>query len=184
MLRLNFSPFPILKTDRLILRRVTIEDDNEIFLLRSDENINKYVDRPRPNSITDAKNHIDKVNSGIDNNESIYWGITLLNNPTVIGTICLWNISKENYTAEVGFELATDFQGKGLMKEAFAEVISYGFETLKVRRLVGWVHHENSRSISLLSKFNFIRDLDEEEKADKTELCNVVIYTLNATSYY
>ena len=69
------------------------------------------------------------------------------------------------------------FQGKGIMKEALSEVIRYGFETLKVRRLVGWVHHENTRSISLLSKFNFIRDVDEEEKADKTELGNMVIYT-------
>ena len=184
MLTLNFSPFPNLKTDRLILRRLTIEDENEIFFLRSDESVNRYVDRPKPNSLADARNHIDKLNNGIDNNESIFWGITLLNNPAIIGTICLWNISKENYTAEVGFDLMPGFQGKGIMKEAFSEVARYGFETLKVRRLVAWVHHENSRSISLLSKFNFIRDLDEEEKADKTELNNMVIYTLNAANYY
>ena len=180
MLTLNFSPFPDLKTGRLILRRLTIEDENEIFFLRSDESVNKYVDRPKPNSLADARNHIDKLNNGIDNNESIFWGITLLNNPAIIGTICLWNISKENYTAEVGFDLMPGFQGKGIMKEAFSEVTRYGFETLKVRRLVGWVHHENSRSISLLSKFNFIRDMDEEEKADKIELGNMVIYTLNS----
>jgi ribosomal-protein-alanine N-acetyltransferase len=76
------------------------------------------------------------------------------------------------------------FQGKGIMKEAFSKVVRYGFETLKVRRLVAWVHHENSRSISLLSKFNFKRDVDEEDKAGKIELGNMVIYTLNVTTYY
>ena len=124
------------------------------------------------------------MNHGIDNNESIFWGITLVNSPAIIGTICLWNISKENYTAEVGFDLMTAFQGKGIMKEAFSEVARYGFETLKVRRLVGWVHRENSRSIALLSKFNFTRDIDEEEKAGKIELGNMVIYSLNNTTYY
>jgi ribosomal-protein-alanine N-acetyltransferase len=185
MLILNFSPFPNLKTDRLYLRRLTIEDENEIFFLRSDESINKYVERPKPNSLADARSHINKLNNGIENNELIFWGITFLNNnPAIIGTICLWNISKENYTAEVGFDLMTDFQGKGIMKEALSEVTRYGFQTLKFRRLVAWIHSENTRSISLLSKFNFIRDLDEEKKANKTELENMVIYTLNTTNYY
>ena len=181
MLTLNFSPFPILKTDRLILRRTTIEDENEIFFLRSDENINKYVDRRPPNSLADARNHIDKLNDGIDNNESIFWGITFLNNPSIIGTICLWNISKENYTAEVGYDLMPGFQGRGIMKEAFSKVATYGLETLKLKRLTGWVHHENSRSIALLDKFNFVRDMDEEKKAGKAGLGPMFIYTLNAS---
>ena len=76
------------------------------------------------------------------------------------------------------------FQGKGIMKEAVEEVINYGFRTLKIRRLAGWVHHENTRSISLLSKCNFTRDKDEEEKAGKIELGNMLIYTLDAANYY
>jgi len=182
MLILNFSPFPNLKTGRLFLRRLTIEDEKEIFFLRSDESVNKYVDRAKPNSLADARTHINKLNNGIDNNESVFWSITLLNNGSaLIGTICLWNISKENDTAEVGFDLMPGFQGKGIMKEALSEVTRYAFETLKFRRLVAWIHQENTRSISLLSKFNFTRDLEEEKKANKTELENMVIYTLNNT---
>ena len=60
----------------------------------------------------------------------------------------------------------------------------YAFEILKARKLVGWVHHENTRSVSLLTKFNFLRDMDEEQKADKMELSNIVIYTLYATKYF
>ncbi len=180
MLTLNFFPFPVLKTSRLILRRVSTDDENEIFFLRSDETINKYVDRPKPGSLTDATNHINKVNKGIDNNESIFWGITLQNNSLIIGTICLWNISKENHTAEVGFDLMTKFQGLGIMKEAFSEVIKYGFEILRLKQLSGWVHHENTKSLALLKKFDFTRDLAEENKADKVELHNMGIYTLNS----
>ena len=179
MLSLNFSPFPILKTSRLILRQLTIEDENEIFFLRSDEDVNKYVDRPKPTSLADVHNHINKLNTGIDNNESILWGITLLNNDVIIGTICLWNISKENDIAEVGFDLMPNYQGKGIMKEAFAKVIQYAFENLEVKKLVGWVHHENTSSIGLLTKFNFIRDMNEEEKVGAIELGNMAIYSLD-----
>jgi ribosomal-protein-alanine N-acetyltransferase len=184
MLILNFSPFPELKTDRLILRRLTIKDENEIFFLRSDDRVNKYVNRPKPGSMEDVRKHMDTLDKRIDNNESVLWGISLLNASSVIGTICLWNISKENDTAEVGFDLMPAFQGKGIMGEALSEVMRYAFEILKTRKLVGWIHHENTRSVSLLTKFNFIRDMDEEEKADKMDLANMVVYTLHATKYF
>ena len=69
------------------------------------------------------------------------------------------------------------------MKEALSEVTRYAFRNMKLRKLVGWVHNENSRSLSLLSKSDFIRDPDEEEKADKSELGSLVIYALNAKNY-
>lgn len=46
MLEFNFSPFPIIKTERLILDRITDEDVNEIFQLRSNPEIMKYIPRP------------------------------------------------------------------------------------------------------------------------------------------
>ena len=69
MLTINFSPFPNLKTGRLIIIK---EDDKEIFFLRSDEGVNTYVDRTRPISLEEAKNHIKKLNNGINSNELIF----------------------------------------------------------------------------------------------------------------
>jgi ribosomal-protein-alanine N-acetyltransferase len=180
-LLLQFSPFPELKTSRLILRQLSAEDQNQIFFLRSDETVNKYVDRPRPSSVADAMKHIDRLNNGINKNELINWGITLAANPSVIGTIGLWNISKTDSSAEVGFELAPEFQRKGIMAEAFLAVSRYAFETMKVRKLLGWVHVENIKSLALLRKFNFMRDPEEEKKA--IGLNDMVIYTLDSTAW-
>ena len=118
MLYLNFTPFPRLTTQRLLLRKLTIKDAKEIMILRSDEQVNKFLDRPKSGNITDAEKFIEKINNGIDNNQSIYWVITLTNSDALIGTICLWNISSESDNAEIGYELHPDFQGKGLMQEA------------------------------------------------------------------
>ncbi|MDO8550885.1 MAG: GNAT family N-acetyltransferase [Ignavibacteria bacterium] len=112
------------------MRQLIVKDGNEIFKLRSDERVSKFLTRPECKTLEEENDFINKINGGISKNEWIYWGITLpsrlgslaeteKNDNKIIGTICLWNISKEHFRAEVGFELRPDFQGKGIMQEAF-----------------------------------------------------------------
>ncbi|MGE5518373.1 MAG: GNAT family N-acetyltransferase, partial [Candidatus Dadabacteria bacterium] len=124
----NFTPFPVLKTERLVLRQLKISDDKEIFALRSDDNINKYLDRKPAKSIDDARNFIQAINENIQRNASIYWAITLNGSDKLIGTICLFDFSNDNLKAEIGYELLPGFQGKGLMQEAAIKVIDFGIQ--------------------------------------------------------
>ena len=62
MLNLNFTPFPEITTERLLLRKMTKQDAEEMFFLRSDENVMKYIDRPRAASMQDARDFLDLVN--------------------------------------------------------------------------------------------------------------------------
>ena len=71
MLELNFSPFPEIKTERLLLRRLTDADATEIFLMRSDEAVMKYIDREKPKSLDEAIAFIKLVNANIEKNEAI-----------------------------------------------------------------------------------------------------------------
>jgi [ribosomal protein S5]-alanine N-acetyltransferase len=73
----RLNPFPELETERLLLRQLKDEDKEKIFLIRSDKTIAEYLDRPLCRSITEAGEFIEKVNRGISNNESAYWGIFL-----------------------------------------------------------------------------------------------------------
>lgn len=93
---MNFNPFPYLSTDRLHLRQLSRQDENETFILRSDERVLQYIDIPKAKTIDDAREFIDKINTYVLNNESILWAISLKNNTALIGTICFWNIDKEN----------------------------------------------------------------------------------------
>jgi ribosomal-protein-alanine N-acetyltransferase len=86
---INFTPFPKLATKRLTLRQLNMEDEKEIFVHRSDERILKYIDIPKAETIEDARNFIEKINKGIDENEWVYWEITFKNDSQLIGTICL-----------------------------------------------------------------------------------------------
>lgn len=173
----NFTPFPILTTQRLTLRQVSVDDGQYIFALRSDKGVNKYLDRQASKTMEEAIDFIHKVNDNIKKNNSIYWAITLTKTTTLVGIICLYDFSTQQSSCEMGYELMRDFQGQGITKEAAEKVIAYAFERLQIQTIIASTHKGNQRSIQLLSKLNFIQSL----KADKGN-ADLTIFTLTQSN--
>lgn len=179
MLNLNFTPFPTLTTDRLVLRKLVLEDAPEIFIQRSHPTIQKFIKREPPKTIEDARTWLKMVLEREQENESITWAIVLKGNERLIGTICLWNIEKESDMAETGYSLHPDHFQKGIMNEAMEAVTAYGFDVMKLKRMDAYTHKDNVASRRLLEKNGFERNLDfESTYEDKAELEYNVIYTL------
>lgn len=176
MLHPQFTPFPFLETDRLHLRAIEDSDDESLFLLRSDEKVNEYLESFRHENIQMTRDLISRIKKAISDNESIFWVITLKNSDTLIGTICLWQLDKENDYAETGYLLHPVQQGKGLMQEALKKVIAYGFETLQLKAIGAYTHQLNKKSIQLLVKNNFTHTGNKEETHE-------VIYTLENSDW-
>lgn len=159
MLSLNFTPFPELKTQRLLLRKLEITDANEIFFLRSNENVLRYLGKEPAKTISEAEEFIRQINNNIDKNESILWGIALLNDPSVIiGTICLWNFKTENFRGEIGYILHPEYWRKGIMKEAIKAVVDYGFNNLGLHSMEALLSSENVASSALLESNGFVKE--------------------------
>ena len=180
---MTFNPFPILKTERLVLRSI-IESDHEIILfLRSDKTVNRFIERPehrKTKNKSDAIKFIKEISEATTNNASISWGITLKNNPIIVGTICLWNFSSDKKIAEIGYDLNPKFQQKGIMDEALKSVVDFGFSELNLSKIEAFTHKENKSSIKLLEKnsFQFI-----ENRTDKDNPNNAIFELVNpATS--
>ena len=147
------STFPILTTERLILRQLLESDVQEIFLLRSDKTINKFLDRKPSETLEDALNFI----RNIKNNELLYWAITQTHSGKLVGTICLFDFSDELNKCEIGYELLTDYQGQGIMSEATKEIIEFAVHTLCLKAIDAFTHKDNHSSTKLLQKFNFYK---------------------------
>lgn len=175
---MNFIPFPILTTDRLILRKPTKADGNEVLFLRSDPSLNKYIDRPPTNNLKDAEAFIERLENGMQKGQNINWNITLKDNPKMIGNICLWNFSEDQKVGEVGYDLHTQFHGKGIMSEALKCVVKYGFQELGLEKIVAYTHRENESSKRLLENNNFTLVPD---KADDYNEFNVIFETFPIT---
>lgn len=158
MLDLHFNPFPELETERLLLRKLRQEDASDIFEIRSDSGVMKYMARPVLRSQEEAGKYIEHVLNRFTENNAIDWGIEEKASKKLIGTIAFWRIEKDNYRAEIGFTLNKKWQMKGVMHEALAPVIRFGFEKMKLHSICADIDPLNEASIKLVEKNNFRRE--------------------------
>ena len=158
----NFSPFPKLETERLTLRALTLEDEEPLYRLRSDDRVLEFIQITKAKDKIDSRNFIKNIMGLVEKNESVMWAITLKGQDELIGTICFWNISSDGNEAEIGYMLSPEYQGKGIMRESVVEVIDYGFTAMKLRKIIAVLHPENIKSTKLLEKEGFVYDKIEE----------------------
>ena len=157
------------------MRNLMPADEQEIFALRSSDEINKYLDRPKANTLDEARNFITKIINGIAKNESIFWVVTPKDESKLLGTICLWKISKDEAKAEIGYELLPENHGKGIMQEVIPRVLQFGFEEIKLEMIEAELSPRNLKSVRLLEKNNFTLAAVNEESPDS------VVYALKRT---
>lgn len=158
MLIFDFSKFPILETDRLLLRQIVKDDTPEMFSLRSNPEIMRFIPREMPKNLDDALKHIEFMQGLLESGECINWAICLKENQKLIGNIGYFRMQPENHRAEVGYMLSTEFHGKGIMQEALERIINYGFNELKLHSIEAVTDPENYASWKLLEKNGFIRE--------------------------
>jgi ribosomal-protein-alanine N-acetyltransferase len=158
MLTVSFNPFPVLNTDRLLIRQLVESDGNDLFAIRSNETLMRFIPRPLAKSVDDAVLLIRGFDVLIQAGESITWGIALKTEPRVIGTIGFIRFQKENYRAEVGYLLHSDYHGIGLMQEALLAVVDYGFRALQLHSIEAIVDPDNTASANVLERSGFWKE--------------------------
>lgn len=149
------AAFPVLITERLVLRQPTASDAGQFFLLRSNPLVNQYLGRKPAATIDEAAAFIEKVNGNFISEESLYWAITQSGSKELIGTICLFDFSTEQNKCEIGYELLPAYQGQGFMGEALKMVIHFAFQTLGIKCMEAFTHTDNQGSNQLLRKSGF-----------------------------
>ncbi|GEN76471.1 GNAT family N-acetyltransferase [Chryseobacterium hagamense] len=153
-----------LETKRLQLKEINETHVEDILKIRSNEVINRFVQRNSPKDNYDALQFILTIKERTENKQTFYWGISLKDQSHLIGTICLWNFSEDRKTAEVGYELLPEYHRKGIMSEALAAVIGFAFHHLHLDEIVAMTHQDNESSRQLLLKHHFI---PEEGRKDE-----------------
>lgn len=118
--------------------------------------------RNSPKNNYDALQFILTIQERTKNNQTFYWGISLKDQPNLIGTICLWNFSEDRKKAEIGYELLPEYQRKGIMSEALKAVLDFAFNELHLQEIVAMTHKLNENSKELLLKQGFV--LEEGRK--------------------
>lgn len=158
MLEFKFTPFPVIETERLLLRRITNDDVNEVFELRSNPETMKFIPRPLVKNNEEALEHIAMIEDKIVTNEGINWGVSLKDDSKLLGIIGYYRLQPENHRAEIGYILLPEFHGKGIIPEAVNRLITYGFDDMKLHSIEAVIDPENYASEKVLQKCGFVKE--------------------------
>ena len=182
MLEIIFLPFPILKTQRLVLRQLSTNDADAILSLRSNDEVMKYIPRPYLKTKEDALELIAMFDDKIENGIGINWGIYFLEEPEkLLGIIGYYRMKPEHYRAEVGYMLFPKYNGKGIISEALQKVVEYGFKDMKLHSIEAVLDPENKGSEKVLIKNGFVKEahLIENEYYEGRFLDTLIYSLLN-----
>ena len=185
MLNTQFDPFPTLSTERLHLRRLSLDDAEQMFAMRSSEEMMAYIPRPRAKTVNDATAVIQMMLDSFEKRENMVWAMSLKNDPKLIGTIGFWRMQPANYRAEVGYLLHSDYWQKGLTYEALQAVLKYGFEVMNCHSIEAVIAPQNVASARLLEKNGFVKEAHFRENCyfDGRFLDSVVYAQLKTAKY-
>jgi ribosomal-protein-alanine N-acetyltransferase len=151
---MKLNDFPIIKTDRLLLRQFINDDIDKVFAGLSHPDVIKYYGVSY-HSLEATKRQM-KFFSDLEVNETgIWWAVCSIDNKVFYGAGGLNSLSKEHKKAEIGFWLIPAFWGKGIMTEAIPLICDYGFNRLGLHRIEGIVETENINCKKALTKLEF-----------------------------
>lgn len=149
-----------LRSPRLLLRPLAMKDAEGMLCLYSDPRVTRHLSRPPMTGILEAEARIRMVLDRVSRGEALEWGLVPLDQPgeMLCGTICLFHHDAGNRRAELGFVLASEQQGRGLMREAAETVLDLAFGPLQLERLEADTDPRNTASWGLLERLGFLRE--------------------------
>ena len=126
--------------------------------LRSDEEVMKHIGRTRSKTVQDSLDLIHRIAKDRTANAGITWGIVLEESGELIGTIGFYRMKKEHFRAEIGYVLASNYWGRGLMSEAIQAVVKYGFDVMGLHSIEADTDPLNVRSMKVLERNGFTQE--------------------------
>lgn len=151
------SEFPILKTEKLLLRKFIQGDLENVYLGLSHPDVIKYYGISY-DSLEATKMQLKYFDDLEKTGTGIWWAICSPDNNVFYGAVGLNNMSHIHKRAEIGFWILPDFWRKGIVTEAIPVICNYAFNDLEIHRIEAQVETENANCKKTMKKLNFIHE--------------------------
>ena len=140
-------------TQRLALRDFTIEDWSDVLAYQSDPRYLRFY----PWTGRTEEEVREFVQMFVDQQverprRKFQLAITLPDRTGLIGNCGIRRKPDNEWEADIGYELAPEYWGRGLATEAARAMVDYGFQELGVRRISSWCIADNIASSRVLEK--------------------------------
>ena len=148
------TDFPIITTNRFILRQFVDQDVDHVFAGLSNPDVIKYYGVSY-DSIEATRKQMQFFSDLEQHGTGIWWAICSVNNDTFLGAAGLNSLNKQHKKAELGFWLLPACWGSGIISEVIPLICKYGFNQLELHRIEAIVETENINSKRVLTRLNF-----------------------------
>ena len=147
---------PTLETERLILRKMVLNDAEAVFAYASNSEVSRYTLWETHRSIEDSRAFLEFATQKYENGGEPDWGIVYRGNGCLVGACGLVNWEAEHARAEVGFVLSREYWGRGLMSEAVRAILRFGFKRMNLNRIEARCIAENAASARVMEKAGMV----------------------------
>ena len=153
------APGPILRTERLLMRRWTDADREPFAALNADPEVARYLSGPMSHADSDAL--ADRIEAGFEANGFGLWAIEVMATREFIG---FTGLSRPRFEAhftpavEVGWRLARPAWGHGYATEAARAALQYGFGPAGLDEIVSFTTLANARSRAVMDRLGMTHD--------------------------
>lgn len=140
---------PIIETERLILRPLTLDDAEDVFKWAGDERVAKYMIYPCHKNIEVTKDWLKSLQEFKEGNFD--WGFVLKESGQLVGSGGVYY--KEDEKAwNFGYNIAFDYWNKGYTTEAAKAMIKYAYENFGARDFISVHAVDNPASGRVMEK--------------------------------
>ena len=177
----------VLKTERLVLRPLTVQDVDQVWPYQSNPELAEYQSYSAHKTKEETIKWLKQLKDEQELGKNITWGIFM--NDQLCGVLSLITILRKHRAltydrAELAYWLGPEFQGKGIMTEAGKRVIKFAFNQFSLHKLIVAHHEGNSGSENLIKRLGFKFSHEEKEEFMKSDKwVNCLHYELLVSDY-
>ena len=172
-----------IETDRLVLRRFTLDDVDDVIELASHPSVARVGNRIKA-SVADVQKYLNWQGSlqPFEFDACFELAIELKGENKIIGFVGM--IRKDDAQAEVGWALHIGYRGKGYATEAARALISYAFEKLGLRKISADTVKTNVVAWKVAERLGMKREPNRPESELRDgRLVDIVVYAILADDW-
>ena len=175
-----------IETDRLILRKFTVDDVDAAFRnWMSDKNVTEFLRWSAHTDISITERVLEDWIAGYKRLDFYQWAIMLKEINEPIGTISAVDMDELTEKVHIGYCIGSRWWHCGFTSEALSAIIPFFFEQVGVKRIESQHDPENPNSGSVMKKCGLVNE-GTLRKADWNNrgIVDACIYSMLASDYF